>query len=241
MKRSIVLIAGWGQTACACQPLLDALAGLAEVKLVLPRIPLERVLDDITHQVRAAMHTASAVLLLGWSLGGLLAIRWLTRQSQAEPQGLPLCLLCVNPRFTADAQWPGVPSAVFEAFAEQLDRDPESCLLRFQALQVKGDGDATKELKRLRRHCAEPAGGIDHATLAATLAWLRDWDMRAALANLTSPVLSLLGDGDALVPSVLAERFGANVHVERIAGMGHYPGCHAAPRIAALIGDWWQA
>jgi pimeloyl-[acyl-carrier protein] methyl ester esterase len=261
MTRQIVLVAGWGQTVSACKPLLDSLSSLAPVHVVLPAPSLAQLTVHLNALLVTASRTGISTLVVGWSLGGLLALRWLDQLPHPLPTALSLCLLTCNPKFVAEADWPGVSPQVFNEFSERLSAAPAATLARFNALQTRGGVGASSDLKFLKpwgsgntshsptRSPSELAGYaandperttsiVSSDALQETLGWLSALDERAALARLDCPVLCLFGDQDALIPPLSGHLPG--VDVKTIRGMAHFPGHYAAPLVAEQIRGWWR-
>lgn len=139
-----------------------------------------------------APHVPDNAILLGWSLGGLVATYLAAR--------LPLralALIGTTPKFVADAAWPhGMAPEAFAQFSQRLQQDFRGAVEDFLSLQVRGDSqaaDTLAELKqRLLRHPPqEPA-------LHAGLDILRDSDARAILDELKPPVLVIAGEHDRI-------------------------------------------
>jgi pimeloyl-[acyl-carrier protein] methyl ester esterase len=137
-----------------------------------------------------------------------------------------LILLAATPRFVQGKDWPyATPAATFGGFRDALLADPRTTLERFLALQVRGSEGARETLRTLRRELAgrpdpEPAG------LAKGLDLLRSSDLRSRLAEVSCPVLWLLGERDTLVPAAAAETIADLVPCARvrvISGAGHAP------------------
>lgn len=135
----------------------------------------------------------SRCVLLGWSLGGQLALRL----AQREPARIErLVLVATTPRFVAGADWlPGMAPAALQRFADGLARDWQATLAEFLQLQVRGSRDAAEALAQLQQVVAAQ-GGADPQALAAGLQILRDSDLRSAAATVTLPTLVLSGQHD---------------------------------------------
>lgn len=134
---------------------------------------------------------------LGWSLGGMLAMHFAATHPERVTK---LILVASTPRFTRSADWShGISPEVLEHFAQELEHDAEKTVRRFLALQLRGSERAQTSLAALNhavfRH-ALPAT----AALRGGLNILRDADLRARLARITSPALVIAGERDPLIP-----------------------------------------
>ena len=195
-RQQLVLLHGWGSNRDIWRPLLAGLRPWADVHLLeLPGCApgcasaarLEQVLAGL-----AACCPAQAVLV-GWSLGGQLALELAAR----EPSRVAAVVtLASNPRFVAAGTWPGMDEDDFEAFQAGYAADPVAGLRRFDSLQTAGAGDPRALLRALRRHRPQPAGG----ELRPGLEWLAQLDQRELLRGLAVPQLHLLAESDGLVP-----------------------------------------
>jgi pimeloyl-[acyl-carrier protein] methyl ester esterase len=162
-------------------------------------------------------------LLVGWSLGGLvallIALRW--------PKKLRgLVLIGATPCFVTRPGWPyAVAPEVFAGFSQSLAQDYSDTLRRFLSLQAQGSDSVRAVLKLLReRLLAQPRP--ENAVLEAGLAILQDTDLRGGLADLALPLSLVHGAGDKLAPLAAARWLvrqvqGARLH--EIEGAGHAP------------------
>nr|MBP8771906.1 alpha/beta fold hydrolase [Aeromonadaceae bacterium] len=71
--------------------------------------------------------------LLGWSLGGMLAIRLAFLYPERV---LSLITVASSPRFVAEPEWPGVKPEVLTSFSAQLQADTHKTIERFLAIQA---------------------------------------------------------------------------------------------------------
>lgn len=171
---------------------------------------------------------------LGWSLGGLVAMN-VARLFSSRVRGL--VLLSSTPKFVKAADWPcAVEAAVFEQFATQLAEDRERTLTRFLALQVRGAEHSGESLRQLRAHLAMRPPARPRA-LENGLRLLQESDMRAALADIDTPVYCLFGERDTLVPATLAGRMTTGAS-KIIAGGGHAAFLSHPDACAQQVADW---
>ncbi|MFA9460144.1 alpha/beta fold hydrolase [Thiohalorhabdus methylotrophus] len=163
-------------------------------------------------------------LVMGWSLGGLVALE-AVRRSVIRPLGL--ILVATPPAFLRRPTYPaGLEPAVLDRFRAGLGDDPEGTLRRFYTLQFQGD--------RAPRSQWAPAAIRDRLLAAGTAAeTLQDWldvleaaDLTAEPPALELPVLILHGTGDAVVDPAAVDFFaecGPRFLGQRIEGAGHAP------------------
>lgn len=200
-------------------------------------IPLR--LDAIADAVIEQVPTA---LWLGWSLGGLASLL-AAQQRAASVRGL--IMLCANPRFVKSEDWPqGMPSAIFEGFARDLQSDYRATLDRFLMLEAQGS-DRMREELRLLRDQVFARGEPPTQSLCDGLQLLQETDLLAGLSSLSMPSLWISGRRDRLVSPVsmraAAERSPRSHYVE-IAHGGHAPFLTHADEVAREIGEFveWE-
>jgi pimeloyl-[acyl-carrier protein] methyl ester esterase len=156
-------------------------------------------LDSLAAAV--APHLGARCHLLGWSLGGMVALKL----ALANPARIEkLVLVASTPKFVASADWPSaMRPEVLEHFAARLREDYPATVREFLALQVRGDEHAHEALRILRRRVLV-AGELDHAALRMGLEILRESDLRGHLPRIRTPTLLIAGERDALVPAAAA-------------------------------------
>lgn len=209
----VTLIHGWGLSAGVWEGTAAALARDLRVMCVdLPghgRAAGEGQLGDLDSLADrlAATLPPQGAALVGWSLGGLVALQTAVRHPERVRR---LVLVAATPRFVQAPDWPhAMRRPVLDAFAQGLNRDFRATLNRFLALQFHGVEGAPAAVRALRaRLAAAPPAPV---ALAEGLALLRESDLRAALAGVDCPVHALLGGYDTLVPAAV----GADLEVLR--------------------------
>ena len=120
---------------------------------------------------------------------------------------------------------------------------PADVLQRFIALLNQGDVQA-KAINRSMSQQLLAAPLPDTVTLLAGLDWLRDVDLRPALAGSRAPALLVHGENDPLMPLAAARWLNAALpgsHLEIFAGAAHAPFLNNPELFARLIGDHFHA
>lgn len=225
----IVLLHGWGLHGGVFETVANTLADHYRVtRIDLPGHGRSRDvlsdggpdggLDAWTAAVAAV--APSRAVWLGWSLGGMLALR-LAQNLPDRVRGLLLC--CTTPKFVAAPDWPQAQQAATLArFAADLQHDYRATVQQFLALQVQGDDCARAVLRDLRARVF--AHGQPHPTgLASGLAILRDADLRAALPAIRTPTRVIMGQHDRLTPPAAGQYLAATLA---------RADCHVIPRAA---------
>ncbi|HJS21943.1 MAG TPA: pimeloyl-ACP methyl ester esterase BioH [Steroidobacteraceae bacterium] len=163
-------------------------------------------LDSLAQAV--APHLGAQCHVLGWSLGGMVALKLALKQPARIEK---LVLVASTPRFVASPDWPSaMQPAVLEHFATRLREDYPATVREFLTLQVRGDERAHEALRILRRRVLI-AGELHQAALRMGLKILRDSDLRAELRLVRSPTLVIAGERDALVPAPAAAALAAGL------------------------------
>ena len=235
----LALLHGWGMNARVFDTLAGLLAADFDVRpLNLPGHGGREALADNALQAWAddlACQLPDDAMLLGWSLGGQVAMRAALDHPRKV---IRLILLGSTPKFVATADWlHGMASADLQEFGAALLAEPEATLLRFLSLQTRGMTGQKALLQRLRMTLlAAPAA--DREALAAGLATLRDTDLRAELPQLAQPTLVLHGALDTLTPAAagawLADTLPNAQRIE-LARAAHAPHLSHGEDVAAAI------
>lgn len=191
---ALVLIHGWAMHGGVFAPLVARLRERYTLHLVdLPghgysrenATPLE--LDACVVEIAARTPPA---IWIGWSLGGLIALR----AAAMSPQVRGLAMISATPRFVVDdgasgRPWPhAVSPQVFLQFASDLESDYRSTLDRFLVLDTIGAEHGREDLRTLRRQLfarGEPAPRV----LQQGLVLLDETDLREELPRLEIPNL----------------------------------------------------
>lgn len=234
----LVLIHGWAMHGGIFAPLTDVLATHFRLHVVdLPGHGFSR--DDARFDVAdCARRIASATpraLWIGWSLGGLVALR-AALDHPANVRGLTM--LASSPRFVSAPDWPyGVAASVFAEFDVELRNRYKHAVERFLALETMGSAHAQTELRDLKKHAFE-RGNPDVDALADGLHALDVGDLRADIAHLAMPSLWIAGRCDRLVPPAAMAWSAAQAPRGRYLefNSGHAPFISLAANIAAAIG-----
>jgi len=239
-KPALALVHGWGMNARVFDALVDLLADDFEVRVFdLPGHGGRAALADNTLQGWAddlVQQLPDSITLLGWSLGGQVAMRAALDHPGKVTR---LILLASTPKFVATEDWPlGMAPADLQDFGAALLADLQATLLRFLSLQTRGMSGQKAMLLQLRQMLlAAPAPSSE--ALAGGLAILRDTDLRTELSQLAQPTLILHGALDTLTPAAagawLAKALPAARHVE-FPRAAHAPHLSHGKEVAAAIG-----
>lgn len=229
----IVFLHGWGLTPQVWAPLQARLGVSGDTPQLLAA---EGSLDDWA--ARLLTQLPEGAILVGWSLGAMLAMAIAARAPQHISR---LVLIAGTPSFVKRGDWPhGLDAATTKAFRDNFLKDPARTMERFVALQALGDSERSTVATSLRDHLADPQ--LHAASLAHGLRLLDQSDLRTNLPPVSMRCLLIHGEQDALMPlgaqAWLAQRWSASESFI-VAGAGHAPflsqGAVVAERIAQFI------
>ncbi len=242
-KATLVLLHGWGYHRHAFPAsLLDGLQERFQLVLVdLPGHGEARAIDGADAagtQLDNWLAELMAVLpsqfaLLGWSLGGQIALRITAQYPQRVSS---LVMLASNLSFVQHDDWPhAMPVATLTSFRDAYGRLPSKTLQRFCALQAQGAQQADM-LKTLRSYIQVSAD----AGQQAGLYWLAMLDGRQAWQQLACPAMAVLAAADALLPAAVIDdmrQLNSKAQVQLVAA------CHALPfdvDLQPILDSFWE-
>ncbi|HXH72752.1 MAG TPA: alpha/beta fold hydrolase [Mariprofundaceae bacterium] len=189
----------------------------------------------------AAQLPEEACILVGWSLGGMLAIK-LARQYPERIAGL--VLVSTSPRFRNSNDWPhGCSDEVFGGFVEGVATQSAKTLGRFFTLMLHGEAIERRDFNELARLSIDREQPPTPEGLRHGLQMLAELDLRGVLPEVRQPALVLHGEADAIIP-VAAGRY---LSEQLPAADWHsFPGCGHAPFLTrtvtfnARLEEWCQ-
>ena len=121
-----------------------------------------------------AQHIPANCILIGWSLGGLVA----QQIAHSYPEKLKqMVLICSSPKFSKSADWPSIEPKVLSFFTQQLNIGFSKTLERFLAIQAMGSVNARQDAKIIKKVGQQyPLPSL--VALAAGLNMLQSIDLR---------------------------------------------------------------
>jgi pimeloyl-[acyl-carrier protein] methyl ester esterase len=237
----IVLLHGWGFDARVWQPVCD----LLDRDFRLTCVDLPGYGSNRDQPIGSFAETVDAIIeslpegstLVGWSLGGMLAIACVLRR---RPHFSRLVLVASTPSFMQREGWPfGVAPAMLAGFRLALRAGGAGLIKRFSGLINHGDQNA-RDLTRLFALLGEDAMPGEEALLQG-LDWLRDLDLRSALPRLDLPVLVIHGGNDPLMAIAGAQAMAAslpNGRLETFPAAAHAPFFSDPERFAQCLREF---
>jgi len=235
-------VLGWSLAPAAWEP-LPALLGPAPA-WPSPSFAAARTPDDWPRLLADAL-PPTPVWLLGWSLGGMVALELAVTQPERVAG---LVLLATPPALVACVAYPGWPAATLRRMAIRLDQDPAGTLRDFLAFFQPPAAPPTP-LATLAQHAW--GGALPDPThwpapaLAAGLRYLAERHLWDHLPALCVPSLWLFGADDTLCRPALADAVRAALPaspagrhtVLTLPGAGHAPHWDQPAAVVAALRD----
>lgn len=229
MQKEIVLLHGWGMNRQVWQLLEQELQGAidGQVKsLDLPgfghaQMP-EKPYSLSSAAALIAEQLADNTTLVGWSLGGLVALHIAKHYPQKVNK---VVFIASTPFFAESNNWSGIKVEVLENFKAQLLDNSAKTIERFLAIQAMGSEHAKQDVKQLRAWLLE-APEANSEALSAGLDILLNDDYREVFSTLEQPIYGLFGKLDSLVPRrsiAKMKALNSNFQVEILPKASHAP------------------
>ncbi len=194
MAGSWVFVSGWAHEAESLSALRDAL-GEGELIGVHELTPPTGTAPHAqeTHAGMLARRLGSGSYVVGWSLGGMVALE----TAVAYPDRVRgLVLIGTTPRFCTTRDWRfGYAPEQLRELGDALLTEPEAALRGFFSLVL---GSTANETGLTRRVASAMSLGID--SLRAGIDYLATADLRSRVAGIGVPGVVLHGRRDAVVP-----------------------------------------
>lgn len=237
----LTLIHGWGMNSAVFEPLAQQLAD----EFCVTRVDLPghgrstwSGKANFDAQVDELADVLPESALLGWSLGGLYALRLVNRYPDKYGK---LVLVSCNPCFVQRENWQAaVDTSVFTEFSASLIENWQATIKRFLGLQMFGVAQARSLIRQLSG-LLEEGGEPNPEAMRFGLDLLLQLDARSELAAVNVPVLEVLGQRDTLVPAKLADQLALinpAIRVECVARSAHAPFLSHKDLFADLISEF---
>jgi malonyl-CoA O-methyltransferase len=192
---SLVLIHGWGCDQASWQPLIPELEKFFKIisidlpgfgnALIMNDYSLENILSILIDQI------PSNSWVMGWSLGGMLAIQL----AHSYPQKISgVVSLAANAKFVADDDYPdAMPLQVNQDFNQSFLENPAATLKLFSGLLAQGAEDERGLLKTFRRILNSKS---INSNWYDALLLLSQIDNRKLISEIEQSCLHIFAEGD---------------------------------------------
>ncbi|MES2822162.1 MAG: malonyl-ACP O-methyltransferase BioC [Pseudomonadota bacterium] len=205
----IILLHGWGCDSSSWAPILPQLANLGKVIAIdlpgfgkspaLENYSIDAVVDFIAQRIFSSGELSEPCVLIGWSLGGMLAVQIAARYPQRVSG---IITLAANIKFVASHDYPeAMPPLTNSNFTESFANDSVAALKIFSGLLAQRDANERALFKKMRNLISTEATS---ANWLQALQLLSQLDNRNAFTALTQSGLHLFGAADVLVPQSAA-------------------------------------
>lgn len=188
----ILMITGWGLGTAVLTPFVEQLRQQYQVEVWDIFDP--NVESILAEKVRQA---SSFDVLMGWSLGGQLAIYLANEIFQQTRVAKPVIACMSNPCFVANKDWQqAMPETDFEQFLQATRLDMLTTLKRFCHLVCMGAKDTRQRVKYLQSKLSL----IDLNHQEKHLYLLKQLDLVEILKTCSTKILFIFSNQDSLVP-----------------------------------------
>jgi len=225
MKPTLIFMPGWGQSSQVWHHQIEYFSKSWQVQVInlpghgdAPDAPVNSWVEELNDAL-----PDHPCILIGWSLGGMLAIQ-LAHSFPEKFAGL--VLLSSTPCFRARIDWKyGCSDKQFYAFEHALESDSNKLLSQFFTLMLHGDALSCNRFNAIAREAVDRKHRPLREALRSGLELLDTLDLRHQLPTISVPTLVMHGAHDEIVPlqagRYLAEQIQhANLH---IMACGHAP------------------
>lgn len=210
LKKKIVLITGWGMGVLPLQTLAHELQQQGN------RVSIYDIFDPDQIPTALIHEALNANVLVGWSLGGQLAVTLSAYLLTHDQQVRPVITLASNPCFVASSHWPhAMPVQAFDQFQQQYLIHSDATLKQFYFNICRGDKNAKIQWQTLLKGVSKP----NEPLYVQGLQWLKQLDVLEALKKI--PSHHIFAAHDQLVPMTAVHALQQQYSCEVIQGVSH--------------------
>ncbi|GAV21028.1 pimeloyl-[acyl-carrier protein] methyl ester esterase [Mariprofundus micogutta] len=200
-------------------------------------MPVDAWVDAIVEQL-----PDEPCLLIGWSLGGMLALQIAATYPERVAQ---LALISTTPRFRASHDWPhGSNAEVFEGFRDAVESGTPKSLNRFFMLMLHGDEISRSAYNQLAREAVDREKRVTQAGLQSGLELLEHLDLREQVKKISQPTLVIHGENDVIVPVEAGQWLAGQLSDRQqlfFSACGHAPFLTQPEQFNSILQTWWQS
>ena len=240
---ALVMLHGWSMSSAVFSEAIEAFS--SSFRVLAPDLRghgesepgpgyrLADLADDVTAWLEQTVE--DEVSLLGWSLGGQVALRM---TGNLQKKVARVILQSTTPRFVAGDGWSaGLPAGQVKAMRRDLRRNYRKAMGDFFSRQFE-EGEMSQERFWRVVDFAVRAGRLPPDEVALeTLDTLAQADLRAELSQIDAPVLVVHGEMDRIIPFAAGAYLAEQLPFARLAalpGAGHAPFLSSPEDVFAL-------
>jgi len=177
--------------------------------------------------------------LLGWSLGGMLAMQL----ALAYPKRIKaLVLLSSTPSFSQKDGWKhGCSDDVLQGFKQGLEQQASKTMSRFFTLMFHGENLERKQLNSIAHAAVDKSHPSSAQGLQQGLQLLGNLDLRNNLSKITQPTWIAHGEHDAIIPVQDSDFLAKHIPhstLHRFPSCGHAPFLTQPEIFHRLLESW---
>jgi len=217
---NLVMLHGWGFSSALFSRVIDKYKNQYQITLI--DLPGHGRSDNVDGGIDEWCNEIINILpenpiLLGWSLGGLIAINIASKSKISN-----LILVASTPNFIKSFNWEyGIDINNFKNFSESIQADISKGLKRFISLQTTQKSRLRELSNLIDEYPASPS------SLEQGLKLLYSTDVSNELKDLSIPIQAILGKNDVLVPKKLSYWYECQGIPVTIINTGHLPFLHS--------------
>jgi pimeloyl-[acyl-carrier protein] methyl ester esterase len=245
--RPLVLLHGWSMSHAVFSELADLLAG--DFRLLLPDLPGHGASDPVDpcslisfSKVLSAWLKSidlASVDLLGWSLGGQVALQF---AADFPSYVRRLLLISTTPRFCSSDDWTaGLPAGELRALRKGLQKRYLATMGEFFDLQFEGETITVERRQEILRFAVRPVGLPEPDLALQTLNLLGQEDLRPLLDSICQSALLMHGENDLIIPHPAGQYLSEQLTHARLVsfpGIGHAPFLSCPERVSGLVREF---
>jgi len=242
----MIFLHGWGQSTQIWHQQIKHFSPLTRTYAInllghggAPDMPQEEWTQHITDEINH-ISQGKPVLLVGWSLGGQIALR--IQQHINHLAGL--VLISTTPCFRQQEDWShGCSDEVWQGFEQASQQQTPKLMQRFFQMMLHGDKLTRKAMQTIAKEAINKQQAPTQQALQAGLSLLSSLDLRETLARITVPSLVVHGLQDVIVPVQAGEYLAGNItnsELHTFEDCGHAPFLTHHAAFNQQLEAWWK-
>jgi pimeloyl-[acyl-carrier protein] methyl ester esterase len=213
---NLVFVSGWGVRSILAR---KAFSSLCAYFLDLPPLfPSNAMLESTCHLLESQFPEEN-IILLGWSLGGLISIKLCERNPRRYKA---LILIASTPCFSSQEDWLGISAAHQEIFETQLEKNYED--FRNYYLKLISYPFSFSSVGEDLQACLMPPDLFENYKSYKQI--LFKTDLRSHYSRIQLPILVIQGEKDLIVPQKMMSALQVlrpHSHLHILPKTGHIP------------------